>query len=597
MKSFCGGSRGAVFSKRDTCGAAIKNVHGDDMFFETKYAVLALQMLPHAVGPGRRRHRLAVNSREFARVDKTRLQCYNPPMKNLPIGVQTFSKLINRNYLYIDKTRDIYNLFAEGGQYYFLSRPRRFGKSLLISTLAEIFRGNKELFKGLWIYDKIEWTQHPVVHLDFSKVTFKTPEMLEKSLEVMVEKIAADYNIQLDHGLFLKEKFGQLLEKMSQEQKVVILIDEYDKPMIEYIEVEEIQTATEIRSVLKNFYGVIKASDEFLCFVFITGISKFSKVSVFSELNNLRDITLSREFSTLLGITGTELQHYFAPYLEQLAAERGNSKSRLSEKIRDWYNGYSWDGKNFVYNPFSIINLFAEKKFGNFWFSTGTPTFLIRLIKSQQIDIMEFDDLPVNSYTFDSYDIENMEIGFLLFQTGYLTVKTITLEDEEETYYLSYPNYEVRSSFLNHLLGEYTQKKMGFNTRLLKRMGKAVEAGDMDRFIQEVKSLFASIPYHIFIGEREAYYHSIIYLLLSLSGAVVKPEEPTNIGRIDAVWETGNKIYIMEFKMGSEREALEQIKEKKYYEKYLGKGKEIVLMGIGFDPEKRNIGNYLLESV
>ncbi len=518
-------------------------------------------------------------------------------MKNLPVGVQTFSKLINGNYLYIDKTRDIYNLFAEGGQYYFLSRPRRFGKSLLISTLAEIFSGNKEFFKGLWIYDKIEWTQHPVIHLDFSEVTFKTPDKLEKALDTRVEKIAADYNIQLDHELFLKEKFGQLLEKMSQKQKVAILIDEYDKPITEYIEAEEIETAKKIRKVLKNFYGVIKASDAYLRFVFITGVSKFSKVSLFSDLNNLTDITLFEKFSTLLGYTEAELDHYFSPYMEQMAVKRGMSKNYLVDTVRKWYNGYSWDGENFVYNPYSILNLFNADSFGNFWFSTGTPTFLIQLIKSQQIDIMEFENLPVNSFTFDSYDIENMEIAALLFQTGYLTVKKITIEDEEKTYELSYPNQEVKNSFLTHLFWEYTQKKMSSNTRLLKRIGKAVQADDMDRFIRELKSLFASIPYHIFIGEREAYYHTIIYLVLSLNGADIKCEDPTNIGRIDAVVETANKIYIMEFKMGSEQEALEQIKEKKYYEKYLGKGKEIVLIGIGFDPEKRNIGNYLPESL
>ncbi len=516
-------------------------------------------------------------------------------MKNLPIGVQTLGKLINENYLYIDKTREIYNLFARGGQYYFLSRPRRFGKSLLISTLAEIFSGNKELFKGLWIYDKIEWTQYPVIHIDFSKITHKTPEMLEKALDTLVEKIAKDSNIQLTHELFLKEKFGQLLEKMSQKQKVVVLIDEYDKPLTEYMEAGEIETAKKIRRVLKSFYGVIKASDAFLRFVFITGVSKFSKVSLFSDLNNLSDITLSDEFSTLLGYTETELEHSFSPYMKRMAEKRGMSKNHLTKTIRKWYNGYSWDGENFVYNPFSILNLFNTGKFKNYWFTTGTPGFLIQLIKNRQSEIMAFENLPVQSYTFDTYDIENMEIAALFFQTGYLTVKRITLKDENETYHLSYPNKEVRDSFFTHLFGEYTQKDMSTSTRVLERINKAVEADDMDRFVQEIKSLFASIPYHIFIGDREAYYHSIIYLVLKLSGADVKVEDPTNIGRIDAVMETGNKIYIMEFKVGSEQDALEQIKKMTYYEKYLGSEKEIVLMGIGFDLEKRNIGNYLLE--
>ena len=539
----------------------------------------------------------SVNNKELTIVDKIRPRCYNSiTMKNLPLSIQTFSKFVEGNYLYVDKTKSIYNLISGGGEYFFLSRPRRFGKSLLISTLAEIFSGNKELFKGLWIYDKIEWTQYPVIHIDCSKLSFKTPEMLEKALDTRVEKIASDHNIQLDHGLFLKEKFGQLLEKMSQKQKVVVLIDEYDKPLTEYMEANEIETAKRIRKVLKNFYGVIKASDAFLRFVFITGVSKFARVSVFSDLNNLIDITLLENFSTLLGYTEAELQHYFSPYIKQMAEKWGASKNHLIQTIQKWYNGYSWDGENFVYNPFSILNLFNANSFENFWFSTGTPTFLIELIKNQQCDVVEFENLPVKSYTFDSYDIENMDIAALLFQTGYLTIKKIILEKNEKTYHLSYPNKEVRDSFLNHLFGEFTQKKMGFNTRLLERIGKAVEADDMDRFIQEIKSLFASIPYHMFIGEREAYYHSIIYLVLRLNGAAVRGEDPTNIGRIDAVLETGNKIYVMEFKMGSEQEAIAQIKEKKYYEKYLNSGKEIVLMGIGFDPEKRNISNYLLAS-
>jgi hypothetical protein len=291
------------------------------------------------------------------------------------------------------------------------------------------------------------------------------------------------------------------------------------------------------------------------------------------------------------------MERYFSPYMEQMAKKRGMSKSYLAETIRKWYNGYSWDGRNFVYNPYSILNLFNTNSFENFWFSTGTPTFLIKSIKSQQSELMEFENLPVKSHTFESYDLEDMDIAALLFQTGYLTVRQLTIENEEKIYDLSYPNKEVRDSFLNHLLGEYTQKKLSSGTRLLERMKKAIAADDMDRFVKEIKSLFASIPYHIFIGDREAYYHSIIYLLLRLNGAAVKSEDPTNIGRIDAVVETGNRIYIMEFKMGSQQEALEQIKEKKYYEKYEGKGKEIVLMGIGFDPEKRNIGNYLLESL
>ncbi len=381
-------------------------------------------------------------------------------MKKLPLGICTFRDFAEEDYLYVDKTKLIHDLFSRGGKYYFLSRPRRFGKSLLLSTLNEIFSGNKELFKGLWIYDKIKWTQHPVIHLDLSGITFKTPENLEKALDTRLEKIASDYSIQLDHDLFLKEKFGQLMEKLSQKEKAVVLIDEYDKPMIEYVEKEQIRQAKEIRDVLKNFYGVIKASDAYLRFVFVTGVSKFSKVSLFSELNNLTDITLYQKFSTLLGYTETELEHYFAPYIEQMAEKQGLSKNDLMEKIRKWYNGYSWDGENLVYNPYSILNLFNADSFENFWFTSGTPTFLVKLIKNRQYDIMEFENLLVNSFIFDTYEIEDLDIEFLLFQTGYLTVKKIIIENDDKTYELSYPNHEVKNSFLTHLLGEYTQKKV-----------------------------------------------------------------------------------------------------------------------------------------
>jgi hypothetical protein len=517
-------------------------------------------------------------------------------MKNLPLGVQTFRDFSEKNYIYVDKTKQIHDLFAQGGRYYFLSRPRRFGKSLLISTLAELFSGNKEPFKGLWIYDKIEWTQYPVIHIDFSKIDYETPGKLKKSIKKFLENTAKSYGITLDEERSYKESFVECIEKLSAKGRVVILIDEYDKPIIEYVEAEETDMAKKMRRVLKSFYGVIKASDAFLHFAFITGVSKFSRVSVFSDLNNLTDITLMEEFSTLLGYTEAELEHYFSGYMKQMTEKRGISESYLSETLRKWYNGYSWDGENFVYNPYSILNLFHKNKFKNYWFATGTPTFLTRLIKSREIDLMELENLPVNSYIFESYDIENLEIPALLFQTGYLTVKKITVKGEKETYHLSYPNQEVRDSFLTHLFDEYTQKKMTFSTRVLEQINESLEADDMDRFVQELKTLFASIPQPIFIDGREAYYHSVIYLVLRLNGAEVRAEDPTNMGRIDAVVETGKKIYIMEFKMGSEQKALDQIKEKKYYEKYLGKGKEVVLMGVGFDPGERNIGNYLLES-
>lgn len=518
-------------------------------------------------------------------------------MKNLPIGIQVFGDLIRENYLYVDKTKNIHDLFAKGGKYYFLSRPRRFGKSLLLSTLKEIFSGNKELFKGLWIYDKIKWIKHPVIHMDLSKISSKTPEMLEKALDTQVEEIAEDYGVQLNHDLFLKEKFSQLLKKMSQKEKVVLLIDEYDKPIIQYMEDGKSDKAKEIRDVLKSFFGLIKGASSHLRFVFITGVSKFSKVSIFSDLNHLTDITVDQNFSTLLGYTEDELYLYFSAYIGQIVQKQGITKVRLKGLIRKWYNGYSWDGENFVYNPFSILNFFRTGLFENFWFTTGTPTFLVKTIKDQQgeITIRDLENFPVQNDTFESHDIDNIEIPALLFQTGYLTVKKITTRKQIRTFHLSYPNKEVRDSFLNYLFREYTQKKASLSKQLLKRVAEAIEGDDIDRLMTQFKSLFASIPYNIFIGEREAYYHTVIYMILELVGADVRPEEESNLGRIDAVLETEQNIYIMEFKLGSESEAMAQIKEMKYYEKYLDRGKEIILIGVGFDSENRNIGNYLTE--
>jgi len=518
-------------------------------------------------------------------------------MKKLPIGIQVFGDLIREDYLYVDKTKNIYDLVTGGVKYYFLSRPRRFGKSLLLSTLAELVSVNKDLFKGLWIHDRIQWTQHPVIHMDLSKLSFKTPDIFESALDTEVERIAANHNIQLDHNLFLKEKFNRLLEKMSEKERVVLLIDEYDKPIIEYMEAGRTETAKKIRDVLKSFFSIIKGSSSCLRFVFITGVSKFSKVSIFSDLNNLTDITLSPDFSTLLGYTEDQLRRYFSPYIEPMAQKRGVPGAQLETMIKKWYNGYSWDGTNFVYNPFSILNLFQTGSFENYWFTTGTPSFLVKAIRDQQGDITvrNIETLRVTHDTFDCHDIENIEIAALLFQTGYVTIKKVTTKNERKTFHLSYPNKEVRDSFFNYLFREYTRKKSALSNRILASMMESVENDDMDRLLTQFKSLFASIPYDMFIREREAYYHTVVYFILKLMGADVRPEEESNSGRLDAVLETPATIYIMEFKLGSAQDALRQIKEKKYYEKFQIKGKPIVLAGIGFDPEKRNIGNYHLE--
>lgn len=360
--------------------------------------------------------------------------------------MQTFSELITGDYIYIDKTKDIHHLFEDGGKYYFLSRPRRFGKSLMLSTLEEIFLGNKELFKDLWIYDKIEWVKHPIIHIDFTNLDYETDELLKQSLEETLNKIAKQYGVQLTTVNY-KTRFGELIEELSSAGQVVILVDEYNKPIIDHI--RDRNAAEANRKTLVNFYSVIKSADKFIKFAFLTGVSKFSIVSVFSGLNNLRDITLSRNFSTLLGCTQQELNAYFGGYIDRLSDQTGFERELLLSKIRDWYNGYSWDGETFVYNPFSLLNLFKENSFDNFWFSTGTPHFLIELIKQQPGVLPELDRWPVRSHAFDSYDLDHLEIAPLLFQTGYLTITSISIDGEKKSCYLDYPNQEVKESFNN----------------------------------------------------------------------------------------------------------------------------------------------------
>ena len=517
-------------------------------------------------------------------------------MKHLPIGIQSFGSLIEGNYLYVDKTRGINDLFADGGKYYFLARPRRFGKSLLISTLLEIFSGNKPLFKDLWIYDKIDFKIHPVIHIDFTGLNYKTPGRLEETLGRVLEDIAGTYGVSLDPDRYYNEKFKQLIVKLSSKGKVVILIDEYDKPIIDKIEDEEIAAAN--RDILREFYAIIKTVDQHIRFALITGVSKFSRVSVFSGLNNLRDITLSDKFSTLLGYTEDELRHYFRKRIEAFCKKKNLEIEQLSANIKGWYNGYSWDGVNFVYNPHSILNFFQEEKFDNYWFVSATPSFLIKQIRKYSTPIEKFENYEADKTLFESYDVDKMNVVSLLFQTGYITIKRIEeISLTSRMYYLSYPNSEVKESFLKHLLSEFSGVLAGRIGSTILLLNEKLNAGDLDDFFEMIKSLFSSIPYNIFVKEKEGYYHSIVYLLLTLMGINLQAEVQTNRGRVDAVVETENAIYIMEFKMGSAESALTQIKEKEYHKKFRVSSKPVKLIGIGFDANQRNIGDYKIEEV
>jgi len=501
----------------------------------------------------------------------------------LPIGIQDYAKLVQKNCIYVDKTQYVYNLL-QGGGIYFLSRPRRFGKSLLISILKEIFNGNKELFKGCWIYDHMEtWEKYPVLHLDFLRVDYESLGV-EDALIEKLDEIASQYAVQLT-GKSCKSRFGDLIKKISvkENKRIAVLIDEYDKPIIDYVENENMKIAEKNRKKLKNFYAELKSRDENIEFLFITGVSRFTKVSIFSDLNNLDDITLHRQYAKILGYTYEELEENFGFYIDKWTRQEGITRKALMERLKEEYNGYSWDGKNFVYNPDSIHKSFNESSFGSYWFATGTPTFLVKKLAEQGIDISQFENLWVKKEFFNEYDIN--DINLLLFQTGYLTVK----ESDETGYRLYYPNKEVQSSFLYLLLKQYSRKSQLRLEEITPRIRAAFDVGNIDSFVDITRSLLADIPYNISIANYEAFYHSIIFIAVKLSNLDVTVERETNLGRIDMVVKTERYIYIIEFKMSSADDALAQILEKKYYEPFLSEGKEILMVGIGFNREDRNI--------
>lgn len=512
----------------------------------------------------------------------------NQPLK-LPVGIQSFEKLREDKLLYVDKTRDIFNLLQSAG-YFFLSRPRRFGKSLTLSTIKAIYEGRQQLFEGLWIEDQWDWQQtHPVIHFSFSNIGYRDLG-LEGAIKAELAEISRRHQITLTQTSIARQ-FRELIEALSQQGKVVLLIDEYDKPLIDYL--DDLPTAQANQKTLKTFYSVLKDSDPYLEFVLLTGISKFSKVSIFSDLNNLFDLTFAPQAMTLTGYTQEELEHYFAPYFPAAMAALELSEQQLLDKLQEWYNGYSWDTRHRVYNPFAILNFFSFNDFRNFWFESGTPTFLPRLMKEQQV--FEVDDIELDELAFSSYSIEKLQVIPILFQTGYLTLKS---REEYGFYRLGYPNREVRASMMAYLIAEMRHAEPAFTTPTVVYLHKAFQANDMERVIELIKTIFANIPSHIFIKEAESYYHSLIYLVFFYLGQYSESEVNTNNGRLDCVVKTPEQIYVLEFKLNQSAEiALQQIKDKGYAEKYRADPREKVLLGINFSSESKSVEGWLMETL
>ncbi|MEZ4860057.1 MAG: AAA family ATPase [Caldilineaceae bacterium] len=514
-------------------------------------------------------------------------------MQKLPIGEQEFALLRARNEIYVDKTHQIWELM-NAGRFLFLSRPRRFGKSLLITTLEEIYRGNRALFQGLWIEDKIDWQPHPVIVINFNGMDYRE-QPLATALAHYLDTLAAQSKLTL-HGQNYKEKFQELIVLLAQQgveqglgpSRVVLLVDEYDKPITDLLENE--QKVQEHIDTLKNFYSVLKApAAVHLHFVFLTGVSKYGKISVFSDLNNLLDLTLDRRFATLLGYTQEELEHYFAAYIDRLAVTYHADRATVLTQIQRWYDGYSWDGVQRVYVPFSTLVFLAQQRFANHWFATATPTFLIKLLRQQRIPAYTLERLTATDTLLDSANVDAIDPYALLFQTGYLTIKQAQPSFAGEKYILGYPNREVAEAFSQYLLADYLTGDTGQpHLALLTELQTALSGQDVVRFIKLLQSIFAGIPYTLFL-EAEAYYHSVVYLVLRLLNFQIDAEKLTNVGRIDAVLELDNLVYILEFKMSTAAVAIQQIRDQGYAENYQGSGKTIVLLGIAFDKEKRNI--------
>ena len=516
--------------------------------------------------------------------------------KPVQVSTYTFRDIIENGFLYVDKTRYLYELVRYGKGIYFMARPRRFGKSLMISTLEELFLGNRLLFQGLWINDSdYAWEPHPVIRLDFSRESVTTAEELKEVILSFIEEIAAQYHLQLPKSNYQRQ-WRKLIQLLAQQGKVVILIDEYDKPLIDNL--ENLPEAIQIRETLKHFYTVIKAMDQYLRFVFITGVSKFSKVGVFSAMNNLDDLTMDPRFATALGLTDAELRLNFAEHLTQFAQQEGISTDALQQQIREWYNGFCFVRHcESLYNPFSTLQLFNKQYFSNYWFETGTPNFLIKLIKEREYAIEPFEHLDVPELTFSTYAIESLELIPLLFQTGYLTIKDFRQDEFGEVYTLSYPNYEVKRSFLAHLLSAYNQIEVALSESHLRHLLSALAAQDLAQFFTVLDVFFANIDYDLYI-DQEKYYQTIFYLIFVLLGVRVHAEVKTNRGRIDAVVELRDHIFLFEFKLNHSAEAaVQQIKAMAYFQKYQGQNKPLTLVGANFDSQARKVTEWKHETI
>lgn len=497
--------------------------------------------------------------------------------------------------MYVDKTKEYYNLLCEHNGQFFLARPRRFGKSLTLSALKSIFSGDKELFKGLYIYDKeYDWKKYPIIHLSMNALSSNTAEEYNSNLIIALKRIAKERHLCLQEATSY-QMLAELIYELSKiNGQVVILIDEYDKVILD--NVENLEECKKIRTLLKQFYGQVKACEEYIRFSFITGVSKFTQVSVFSDLNNLTDLTLDKKFATICGFTQEECEHYFDEWIVENAKELKITKSEYLAKLKEKYNGIRFSDKNeFVYNPVSFTKAMMNCDFKNYWFETGTPTFLLKLLKKNDYDLASLEGIKLKYEAFSSYEIDNLNPVALLFQTGYLTIKDYDRESQEYT--LSYPNREVAESFSDKLLEMYSKLDIAQTSIVFRQLYESLHENDMKHFFDALKTYYASIDYDL-KEKTEKCYQLVFYLIFSNLKYRINTEVKTNKGRMDAVVETPEQIYIFEFKLDQSAEnAINQIKEREYYQKYLLNDKKLILIGVNFSSQTGNIDDWTQEMI
>ena len=510
--------------------------------------------------------------------------------RKLPIGIQTFREVREENCYYVDKTAYIRRLLDEG-KHYFLSRPRRFGKSLFLDTLKELFEGNEPLFAGLHIHDQWDWSvRHPVLRLDFSSGNFAEPGYLQANLMDQLTAIERRSGVAAESAT-VPGRFARQLEGLHERsgQRVAVLVDEYDKPILDALEVPEVARAN--RDLLRGLYSTVKFADAHIRFTFITGVSKFSKVSLFSGLNNLKDITLDVRYSALCGYTEADLDTVFAPELPGLDREQ----------LRDWYNGYRWRGDEKVYNPFDILLLFDSREFKAYWFETGTPTFLIETLFKRRVSSLELGAMEGSDELLSTFDVDDIATEALLFQTGYLTITDEEDIGGEPVYRLGYPNREVRQS-LNRSLLRYLVRDATRQRANSTRLYRLLEANDFDGLKTLFHAFFASIPYEWYtnndIAHYEGYYASVFYSYFAGLGLDITVEDSSSHGRLDMAVLFNGHIYLFEFKvveLASAGAALAQLKERRYADKYRALGQPIHLIGVEFSKDERNIAAFDVE--